>query len=135
MSAAADSNKRPRPAEAEEPRCRYLRFQNLPHGCTSDELSLLLDPIGKVEDCRVARASGGGMLALVEMSCTREATSAKRRLNDMSLRGFNLAVSFDVSRSETTAQTAFANSCGLRSLIRYSSCSANAVNNFPPAAP
>ena len=103
MAAAADSNKRPRPPDAEEPRCRYLRFTNLPHGCTSDELKMLLDPSGKVEDCRVSRATDGGMLAMVEMSCTREATSAKRQFNDFSLRGANLAVNFDHSRSETTA--------------------------------
>ena len=62
--------KRPRAAD-DEPRCRYLRFSNLPHGCSSDELKTLLEPLGKVEEVQVARASGGGMLALVEMSCTR----------------------------------------------------------------
>lgn len=93
-----ESNKRPR--ETEEARCRYLRFTNLPHGCTAGELNALLEPLGKVEDCRVARASSGGMLALVEMSCTREATSAKRRLSEMPLRGSALTVSFDSSRSE-----------------------------------
>ena len=84
----------------DEPRCRYLRFSNLPHGCSSDELKALLEPLGKVEEVQVARASGGGMLALVEMSCTREATSAKRRLNDMPLRGSSITVVFDSSRSE-----------------------------------
>ena len=100
----ATGAKRPRAEEAQ--RCRYLRFTNLPHGCTAGELTSLLDPLGKVEDCRVARASGGGMLALVEMSCTREATSAKRRLDEMPLRGSALTVSFDVSRSEQVQTTA-----------------------------
>ena len=104
--ADAGANKRAR--ESEEQRCRYLRFGNLPHGCTSGELTALLEPLGKVEDCRVARASGGGMLALVEMSCTREATSAKRRLAEMPLRGSALTVSFDVSRSEHAQQGATA---------------------------
>ena len=95
--------KRPRdeskPA-APEQRCRYLRFENLPHGCTSSELQALLDPLGKVEDIRVARSGGGGMLALVEMSCTREAVGAKRQLNQLPLRGSALTVSFDSARSD-----------------------------------
>ena len=104
--ADAGANKRAR--EPEEQRCRYLRFANLPHGCTAGELTALLEPLGKVEDCRVARASGGGMLALVEMSCTREATSAKRRLAEMPLRGSALTVSFDNSRGEHVQQGATA---------------------------
>jgi RNA recognition motif-containing protein len=95
--------KRPRedqPPQPPETRCRYLKFSNLPHGCTSSELKALLEPLGKVEELRVARASGGGMLALVEMSCTREATSAKRRLSELPLRGSALTISFDVARSE-----------------------------------
>ena len=85
-------------------RCRYLKFSNLPHGCTSAEITTLLEPFGKVEEVQVARASGGGMLALVEMSCTREATSAKRRLKDLPLRGSQLTVDFDNSRSESQQQ-------------------------------
>jgi len=96
--------KRPRAAD-DEPRCRYLRFSNLPHGCSSDELKTLLEPLGKVEEVQVARASGGGMLALVEMSCTREATSAKRRLNEMPLRGSTMTVVFDSARNEPSTQS------------------------------
>ena len=95
----APRSKRPRTGE-DEARCRYLKFSNLPHGCTSDEMRALLEPLGKVEEVQVARASGGGMLALVEMSCTREATSAKRRLNDLPLRGSALSVQFDNSRAD-----------------------------------
>jgi hypothetical protein len=91
------------PCADDEPRCRYLRFSNLPHGCSSDELETLLEPLGKVEEVQVARASGGGMLALVEMSCTREATSAKRRLNEMPLRGSTMTVVFDSARSHQSS--------------------------------
>mmetsp|Transcript_19052 Transcript_19052/g.48779 ORF Transcript_19052/g.48779 Transcript_19052/m.48779 type:complete len:459 (+) Transcript_19052:124-1500(+) len=101
-----------RPRADDEPRCRYLRFSNLPHGCSSDELKALLEPLGKVEEVQVARASGGGMLALVEMSCTREATSAKRRLKDMPLRGSNINVMFDNSRSEQQAASPAATAPG-----------------------
>ena len=104
------SNKRPR--EPEEVRCRYLRFTNLPHGCTAGELTALLEALGKVEDCRVARASDGGMLALVEMSCTREASGAKRKLNDMPLRGSSLTVNFDASRAEAPTTTGVAGGIG-----------------------
>jgi len=93
------------PCADDEPRCRYLRFSNLPHGCSSDELETLLEPLGKVEEVQVARASGGGMLALVEMSCTREATSAKRRLNEMPLRGSTMTVVFDSARSRNEPST------------------------------
>lgn len=96
----ADGTPKKRPRVEEETRCRYLKFSNLPHGCTSDEMRVLLEPLGKVEEVQVARALGGGMVALVEMSCTREATSAKRRLNDMPLRGSELSVAFDPARSE-----------------------------------
>lgn len=85
--------RRKRHAE-EETRCRYLKVSNLLHGCTSDEMRPLLESLGKVEEVQVARALGGGMVALVEMSCTREATSAKRELNDMPLRGNDLSVRF-----------------------------------------
>jgi hypothetical protein len=100
MSQPSSGAKRPRDDSAPEQRCRYLRFENLPHGCTSSELTALLEPLGKVEDIRVARSGGGGMLALVEMSCTREATSAKRRLNELPLRGSALTVNFDNTRSD-----------------------------------
>ena len=98
--------KRPRDDAAPEARCRYLKITNLPHGCTSAEITALLEPLGKVEDCRVARAGGGGMLALIEMSCTREATSAKRRLNELPLRGSALTVSFDSSRGDAPSASA-----------------------------
>ena len=101
------ATKRPREDAAPEQRCRYLKFTNLPHGCTSDELSSLLDPLGKVEEIRVKRDDGGGMMALIEMSCTREATSAKRRLNEMPLRGSDLCVIFDNSRTEVAPPTDF----------------------------
>jgi hypothetical protein len=38
------------PHADDEPRCRYLCFSNLPHGCSSDELETLLEPLGKVEE-------------------------------------------------------------------------------------
>jgi len=100
MIVESEAPKPKRPRVEEETRCRYLKFSNLPHGCTSDEVRALLESLGKVEEVQVARALGGGMVALVEMSCTREATSAKRRLNDLPLRGSELSVSFDNARSE-----------------------------------
>lgn len=63
----------------------------------------MFEPHGRVEDVRVVRASsqgseGEGDVGLVDMSCTREATNAKKMLDGVQLRGCPLSVSFDLQR-------------------------------------
>ena len=63
----------------------------------------MFEPYGRVEDVRVVRASfqgseGEADLGLVDMSCTREATNAKKMLDGVQLRGCPLSVSFDLQR-------------------------------------
>lgn len=63
----------------------------------------MFEPYGRVEDVRVVRASTQGAegeadLGLVDMSCTREATNAKKMLDGVQLRGCPLSVSFDLQR-------------------------------------
>ena len=63
----------------------------------------MFEPYGRVEDVRVVRASsqgseGEGDVGLVDMSCTREATNAKKMLDGVQLRGCPLSVSFDLQR-------------------------------------
>ena len=84
-------------------RCRFIRVENLPNGCTDAELWGLFEPFGKVESARFRGCTG-----LIEMSCTREASLAIRELVSASLRNAALNVQFDSSRNVETQPSAAA---------------------------
>lgn len=111
-SSSASGHKRPRPTESSpdsEARCRYLRVSSLPGNCTKSELQLMFEPYGRVEECKVVRSGyhtdeTSVDIGLVDMSCTREATNAKKSLDGVQLRGCPLSVSFDQDRIAGSAQ-------------------------------
>ena len=64
---------------------------------------LMFELHGRVEDARMLHAGCIGSeaeadLGLVDMSCTREATNAKKMIDGVQLRGCTLGVSFDLQR-------------------------------------
>jgi len=112
-SSSTSGHKRPRPVESSpdsEARCRYLRVASLPGNCTKSELQLIFEPYGLVEECKVVRSGHTDEtsvdIGLVDMSCTREATNAKKSLDGVQLRGCPLSVSFDQDRIAGSAQQA-----------------------------
>lgn len=82
-------------------RCRFLRVENLPYDCTTEELRAMLLPSGTVEEVHLTFSEGPDRLratGLVAMRCTREATAARRLFDGQRLRGSTLAAVFDPAR-------------------------------------
>lgn len=83
-------------------RCRFLRITNLPSDYTEIMARALvkvtahIPPSCTVEGCQMEAST---RVALLEMSCTREATTMRRRLTETPLRGVVLEVIYDPARA------------------------------------
>ena len=98
-------------------RCRFLRITNLPSDYSEAmayalvKVAAHVPPMCTVENCQMELSVDGfRWVALIEMKCTREATTMKSRLIERPLHGIVLEVSYDLARVPVLAGATTADS-------------------------